>query len=171
MWLSRMTEPASSARSAEAASIWPLWPRSVWISGWKGAEEPMAASVDSAPGHERGLRGTMSAEEAGQRQGGRDLRAVDEGEALLGGEHDGREAGARKGRRTGHALAGIKGLAFADHHRRHVRERREVAGGADGTLFRDHRHARPCACMASSSATISSARPRRRGRARSASAP
>ena len=44
-----MPEPSISARSAAATSIWPAWPRRVWISSAKGAVEPMAASVDSAP--------------------------------------------------------------------------------------------------------------------------
>ena len=47
-WLSRMTEPSRSARIAAAASICPAWPRKLWISGCKGAVEPMIASVDKA---------------------------------------------------------------------------------------------------------------------------
>ena len=31
-----------------AASIWPAWPRRAWISGCKGAVDPMIASVDRA---------------------------------------------------------------------------------------------------------------------------
>ncbi len=48
----------SSARSVAAVSIWPWWPRSVWMSGWNGADEPIAASVDIAPGDQRRLGGS-----------------------------------------------------------------------------------------------------------------
>ena len=43
-------------------------------------------------------------------------------------------------RRSGHALAVDEHLAFADQRKRHVRERREVAGGADRALRGHVRH-------------------------------
>lgn len=49
MWLARMAEPASRRDSAAAVSIGPRSPRSAWISGSKGAVEPIAASDDIAP--------------------------------------------------------------------------------------------------------------------------
>jgi|GEM_PF-3199454 hypothetical protein len=79
----------------------------------------------------------MGAEEPHQRQRGRDLRAVDEGDPFLRLEDDGGEAGPRQRLGGGQTLAGVEGLALAHHRRRHVRERREVAGGADRALFRD----------------------------------
>jgi len=47
-WLSRIAEPASSARSAAAQRICPGWPRSAWMRGSKGVSEARAASTDTA---------------------------------------------------------------------------------------------------------------------------
>ena len=53
------------ARIAAAASIWPRWPRSAWISGRSGAVEPMIASVERQD-QQGVLRGAPGAEEAGE---------------------------------------------------------------------------------------------------------
>ncbi len=71
------------------------------------------------------------------------LGAVDEAQALLGGQLDGREA--RRGERLagGHLAAGEARLALADEGERQVRERRQIAGRAHRPLGRDaRRHAR-----------------------------
>ena len=131
------------ARIAAAASICPRCPRSAWISGRSGAVEPMIASVDIAEMTQRVLRRPPGAEEPGQRAGGRELRAVDQRQPLLGRERHRREPRRRERRRAGHPLAADLGLAVAEHHRRHVGERREVARGPDRALRRHHRrHAR-----------------------------
>ena len=90
-------------------------------------------------GDQRRLRGTMGAEQAGQRQRGRDLRAVDQRQAFLGGQHDRLQAGCGESAARRHALAVEEGFALAHHHRRHMRERRKIAGSADRALFRDDR--------------------------------
>ena len=90
-------------------------------------------------GDERRLQAAVGAEEAAERQRGRDLGAVDEREALLGGEHDGREAGPAERLGGGQALALEDRLALADHGGGHVRERREIARGADRALPGDDR--------------------------------
>ncbi len=98
-----------------------------------------AASVDSAPVTSAELEQHFGLEQRGQRVGGRELRAVEQRQPFLGAErhrlqpvrHErdlGREAAVRR-----------EAFADADHRRRHVRQRREVAGGADRTL----RRARP----------------------------
>lgn len=71
-------------------------------------------------GHERRPQAAMRPEEAGQSQGRRDLRAVDEREPLLGGEGERFEAGAGEGVAGGQADAPEQGLALADHHRGHM---------------------------------------------------
>ena len=69
------------------------------------------------------------------------LGAVDEREPLLGFEHDGREPRrARSASAPRHARAASNSrLALADQREREVRERREVARGADRALRRDAR--------------------------------
>ena len=90
-------------------------------------------------GDDRGVEDAPGLAQGQPAGGGHQVRAVDQGEPLLGGEHDGLEARARQRRRAGHPLAGELGLALADQHEREVRERREVARGADRPAARDHR--------------------------------
>ena len=137
-----MALPAISARRAAAVSIWPRWRRSAWIRGSNGASEPRAASSDSAPVTRAERKRRLGFEEAGQGVGGRELRAVEKGEAFFRREHDRLEArfGKRLGRRQ-HAVAD-EHFADADHRSRHVGERREVARGAGRALRgNDRRHA------------------------------
>ena len=68
---------------------------------------------------------------------GHELGAVDEGEAFLGGEFDGGEAGAGEGLLAGQDLAFELGAAFAHEHEGEVGKGGEVARGADGTLRGD----------------------------------
>ena len=91
-------------------------------------------------GDEARLQQPLGLEESGQGIGGGELGAVEERQPLLGAEHDRRETGL--GQRLGgrHALAPIENLADADHRRRHMGERREVARSADRALARHHRH-------------------------------
>ncbi len=78
-------------------------------------------------------------EQGGQRIGGRELRAVQQGEAFLGAEHQRRQA--RLGQRPfgGNLRAVDEEGANADQRRRHVRQRRKVTRGADRALGRHHR--------------------------------
>ena len=101
---------------------------------------PCAASVDSAPVISADCAARWAAEQAGERQRGRDLRAVDQRQPFLGAEHDRRRARLRRAPPPpACARRWMKRFADADHHRRHMRQRREVAGGADRALFRDDR--------------------------------
>ena len=73
----------------------------------------------------------------GQRaDGGHRAGAVGHAEAFLGHERvEGGNAGLGHRLRAGHLHALIHGLALAEHGQRHVSERREVAGGAEGALL------------------------------------
>jgi hypothetical protein len=85
-------------------------------------------------GDQRRFEQQLSLEQAGERVGGRELRAVQQCQPLLGAEAERLQA--RLGQRLGGrppALA-CEDLADADHRRRHVGERREVARGADRAL-------------------------------------
>ena len=125
----------SAPRSAAAVSIWPRWRRSAWMRGSNGASEPCAASVDSAPVTSAELEQRLGLEQAGERVGGRELRAVEQRQAFLGAER--RAARGRRApapRRRACARRRRNDLADADHRRRHVGERREIARGADRAL-------------------------------------
>ena len=65
---------------------------------------------------------------------GHELRAVDEGEALLGLQHERREAGRAQRLGGGQAPAADDALALADEREREVGEGREVAARADRAL-------------------------------------
>ncbi|OIQ68808.1 hypothetical protein GALL_495960 [mine drainage metagenome] len=88
-------------------------------------------------GNERGLRGVPRTEQARERVGGGELRAVDEGEAFFGAKRDRVEA--RGGERLGSRqdCAADFGLTRANQHGCHVGEGGEVARRADRSLGRD----------------------------------
>jgi len=65
------------------------------------------------------------------------LGAVEEREAFLGVQHERVDSRCAKGFGAGHAAAFENGFAFADGDEREMRERREIAGSADGALRRD----------------------------------
>jgi hypothetical protein len=78
---------------------------------------------------------------AGEHAGREHLRsAVVERQAFLVRQRDRLQPRAAQGFRAGHALALVEGLAATEQHDRQVRERREVAAGADRALLRHHRH-------------------------------
>src|SRR5690606_27779213 len=78
-----------------------------------------------------------------QRQRGRDLGAVDQRQPFLGGQPDRLDPDPRQSGARGHRFAVEYGLALADHDRRHVRQRREIAGGTDRALFGNDRNDAP----------------------------
>jgi hypothetical protein len=106
-------------------------------------ERPIAAArgVDrQRADDQRGLQHRLEAKQGVQRQGRRGLRAVDQRQPLLGRQLQRLDAGAAQQRRGGRAPAVDQHLAFAQQRERHVRQRRQVAGGADRSLARDVRH-------------------------------
>jgi hypothetical protein len=88
--------------------------------------------VRRLPAHERVGEG-----ECGDRGVG--LRAVDQGEPLLGLERHRREAGAGERLAAGQAARRVLGLALACEDEREVGQRREVAARAHAPLLRHHR--------------------------------
>ena len=83
-----------------------------------------------------GLREPARAHDAERAERRHELRAVDQREALLRLEPDRCEADRGECFAPGHARAVGPRLALADERKREVRERREVAAGADRTAAR-----------------------------------
>ena len=106
------------------------------MRGSKGASEPRAASVESAPVDQRRAKDAFDLEQAGERVRGRELRAVEKREPLLRSELAGAKARAFERGRGRQDLGAESRLADADHRRSHMGERREVARGADRALRR-----------------------------------
>ena len=91
-------------------------------------------------GDQRRAEQRLRLEQSGERIGRRELRAVQQGEPFLGAEHQRRQT--RFGQRPfgRHRRAVDVEGADADHRRRHVGERRQIARGADRPLGRHDRH-------------------------------
>ena len=87
-------------------------------------------------GEQRGLGEAARVEQRGEGVGARELRAVDQGEALFRAQRKRGNPGAAQRLFAGQSLAPVKGLALADQHGGHVREGRQIAGGADRSLGR-----------------------------------
>ena len=113
-------------------------------------ERPVAAArgVDGQRAdHERRFEHRLEGEQRMQRQRGAGLRAVDQRQAFLRAQHQRRDAGLAQhvgGRSTAGGSSGsgsgLEELAFAEQRQRHVRQRREVARGADAALARHVGH-------------------------------
>ena len=106
-------------------------------------ERPVAAArrVDrQRADDERGFEHRLEGEERVQRQRGRDLGAVDQREAFLGTETQRRDARLLQhvGRRP--TCFSFQTFTFPDQRQGEVRQRRQVARGADRALARHIRH-------------------------------
>ena len=123
------------------------------MRGSNGRTELRVASIVIAAGHVGDPGQVPGADQGVGQQGGADLRAVDEGETLLGLQLVRREMDASKGRPTTERLGpaagrGVRigsrtaneGMAFADHDQGQMCERGQVAAGADAALLRNRRH-------------------------------
>ena len=154
------------ARIAAAASIWPRWPRSAWISGRSGAVEPMIASVDRQETSSAFCAARQAAKRPASAQAVENCVPLISASPSLAARVSGASPAAASASAPGRTPAVVLGLARAEHHRGHVGERREVARGADRAL---HRHDRGHAAREHrlrAARRAASARPRRRGRAR-----
>jgi hypothetical protein len=100
-----------------ATAICPGWPRRAWMSSCSGASEPMTASVERQAVTTEPRARRCASHRAARATAGRELRAVDESEPLLGAEDHGGEARPRERLGAGDAL---DRLTFPDHHGRHV---------------------------------------------------
>lgn len=134
-WLSRISDPFSKARKAAAVSIWPRWPRNSWISAWNGAEEPLAASVESAP--------VINADCAARWARNRPVSAsaVETCVPLISASPSLAASTTGVGPVASAAAAGMRSPATetspAPIAASHVGEQREVARGADRDPFRE----------------------------------
>ena len=91
-------------------------------------------------GGDRGGEHALAQEQGVERQRGARLRAVDQRQAFLRAELQRFEAEPFERGGGGNDLAGQVDPAIAHQRRDQVRERREVAAGADAALRRDQRH-------------------------------
>ena len=99
-----------------------------------------AASVPTAhrrPGPRR--TAVRACAQAGDRQGGRDLGAVEQRQAFLGAERQRCQADRASASAAGITRPAIADLADADQRQRQMRERRQITRGADRALCRHHR--------------------------------
>ena len=80
--------PASARGARRPPRSAPGGRRRRWMRASKGASEPRAASVESAPVTSAERNASSHLEEAGEREGGRELRAVQERQPLLRAERD-----------------------------------------------------------------------------------
>ena len=109
----------------------------------RGVERRIAAEarVDRQRARdERRRHRPFRGEQSGQRERGRNLRSVQEREPFLRRKFDRLQARGRQRRGARQQLPVHARLAFADQHRRKVRERRQIARCADGSLPRNARY-------------------------------
>ena len=166
-----MALPCIRARRDAATSICPRW-RAQRLDAL--VERPVGALGGigrERAGDERRLEHALGLEQAGQRQRGRDLRAVEKRQTLLRAENERRKAGSRERRLRRNARAVDEELADAHQGRRHVRERREIAGRADRALAGNDRDQVRFEAAPPGARWSTSARPRRPARGSRASAP
>ena len=90
-------------------------------------------------GHHRGLHGPFGVDQRMKRDGGRNLRPVQERKTFLGPELHGFQFRQPERRRSAHPAAAEQGFAFADQHQRQMRQRRQIARSAHRALRRDDR--------------------------------
>ena len=91
-------------------------------------------------GDQRRLIERLGLEQAGERESGRELRAVEQRQALLGAERHRLQPMRDEGDLGRDAAMRREAFADADHDGGHVRERRQVAGSTDRALRRHHRN-------------------------------
>ena len=139
-----MSLSPSTARNAAATAICAGWPRALWMRASKGTRLPSAASTDIAPVMIEPASRSSAANRRLERERGRDLRAVQQREPFLRAELERLDAGGLQRCRALLFLALHAHAALADQREREVRERREVAGGADRAL---RGHDRMDACV------------------------
>ena len=131
-----MSLSPSTSRNAAATAICAGWPRALWMRASNGTRLPSAASTDIAAGEDRAREQVFRREQRLERERGRDLRAVQQREPFLRSELERLDTGGLERRDAILFLALHAHAALADQRERQVRERREVAGGADRALRR-----------------------------------
>ena len=105
----------------------------------KGTTDPSAASTESEPATSAGAEQVFDREHVVERERRRCLRAVEKRQAFLRLQRHGLETRDAQAVHRARTFTANRDLADAEQHRRHVRERREIAGCADRALHRDDR--------------------------------
>ena len=129
-------QPVAVARRHGALAF---WPRTAWMRSSKGVSEPLAASTVIAP---TASAASNTRSSAARRAGASAVEAcvpLSSARPLRGAEHERLQPGVRQRFQRAQTLAGYEGLAHADQHAGHVRERRQVAAGADRAFLGHHR--------------------------------
>ena len=146
--------PPSARASAAATSIWPRWPRSAWMRASNGVSEPLAASVESAPVTSAAWNTRSIANSPASASAVENCVPLSRASPSFGPSTIGASPARASASAAGMRSPASRHSPTPDHRRRHMRERREIAGRADRALARDHRdhaarqhgfeHARPC---------------------------
>lgn len=89
-------------------------------------------------GHQCGLEHGFDLEQAGQRIGGGELGAVEQGQTFLCAQINRLQAGTRQCVGCGQAFVTDVGFAHAQHHAGQVRKRCQIAGSTHRALCRHH---------------------------------
>ena len=129
------------------------------MRGSNGASEPRAASVESAPVTSAERNASSTSKRPASAKAVENCVPFSSASPSFGPSAIGASPAAASASAAGTTAPSNEGLADADHHRRHVRERRKVAGGAGRALRRHHRDRRPRTSIASSRSSVSSRTP------------
>ena len=119
---------------ARATSICPAWPRSACRAGSSGAVEPMIASVERQDAATAASMLRMASKYPASAQAVENCVPLMSPSPSFGPRMTGASPARSSATRAGSRTPLETGLALADQGGRHMRQRREIAGGADGSL-------------------------------------
>ncbi len=126
-------------RRASAESIWPRCRRSACTRASNGPSDPFAASVESAPVMSAVLNMMSALNSAASAWAVENCVPLSSASPSLGPSASGTSPCCRRASAAGQSPIRHHHLADADHGGCHVRQRRQVARGANRALARDHR--------------------------------
>ena len=139
------------------------------MRGSNGLADALERIDRQRTGGDRRGEHALAGEQRVERQRGARLRAVDQREPFLGPELQRFQSKPLERGRGRHHFAGDVDAAVAHQRRDQVRERREVAAGADAPLRRDQRHRVGIEQALQAPRSPAGERPNSRGRGRAAS--
>ena len=132
-----MPLPAMSSRKSAATSICPWWPRTRLMRASNGVSLPRAASTDSAPATQAAANTFSAWNRAPSASAVETCVPLRSARPSFGCSASG-SSPARRSASTRIVLAArVARAADAEQHGGQMRERREIAGGADRALRRD----------------------------------
>ena len=132
--------PSSSSRNAAATRIWPGCPRTSLMRGSNGLTLALERIDRQSAGGDCGSEHALAREQSVERNRGRGLGAVDQRQAFLRAQLQRLHAQLLQRCFGRQDVAGDVDAAVAHQRGDEMRERSEVAGGADAALRRDDRH-------------------------------